>query len=43
MPAYRAWLQRVQAYDDGLEQVLDWVERVNGAIFTKFDAEFDDS
>ena len=41
VPAYRAWLQRIQAHDDGLKQVLDWVERVNGAIFTKFDAEFD--
>ena len=41
VPAYRAWLQRIQAYDDGLKQLLDWVERVNGAIFTKFDDEFD--
>ena len=41
VPAYRAWLQRIQAYDDGLRQVLDWVERVNSAIFKKFDAEFD--
>lgn len=41
VPAYRAWLQRIQAYDDGLKPVLDWVERVNGAIFTKFDAEFE--
>lgn len=30
---YRQWLQRISAYDGGLEGVLDWVERVNKRLF----------
>jgi len=41
VPPYRAWLQRIHAYESNLKKALDWVERVNGAIYTKFDAEFD--
>lgn len=41
-PAYRLWLMRIDAYEeDGLARVLDWVERVNKALFYKFDREFD--
>jgi hypothetical protein len=39
--AYRLWLQRIDAYDENLEGLLDWVERVNAALFMKFDALYD--
>ena len=38
---YRLWLQRIDAYDDNLAEVLNWVERVNTAFFRKFDALYD--
>lgn len=38
---FRLWLQRIDAYDDNLRGVLDWVERVNLALFRKFDALYD--
>ncbi|HEY9081481.1 DUF5677 domain-containing protein [Magnetovibrio sp.] len=38
---YRLWLQRIDAYDDGLKAQLDWIERVNNALFLKFDEKFD--
>lgn len=40
-PAYRLWLQRIDAYNDTLAQTLDWVERVNKALFLRFDETFD--
>lgn len=39
--AYRLWLQRIDAYEDNLRGLLDWVERVNAAVFMRFDALFD--
>lgn len=41
IPAYRTWLQRIEAEDDFLRQVLVWIERVNTKIFFKFDDYFD--
>lgn len=41
LPAFRMWLQRIGAYDDNYKRLLDWVDRVNTAIFAKFDAHFD--
>lgn len=38
---YRLWLQRIDAYDDNLCGLLDWVERVNTALFRQFDERFD--
>ena len=38
---YRLWLQRIDAYDDNLHNLLDWVERVNKALFMKFDEKYD--
>ena len=38
---FRLWLQRIDAYDDGLRNLLDWVERVNTALFRKFDDKYD--
>lgn len=40
-PAYRLWLQRIGAYEDGPAGVLDWIERVNSALFYRFDETFD--
>ena len=38
---YRLWLQRIDAYDEGLRDMLDWIERVNTALFIQFDALYD--
>lgn len=38
---FRLWLQRIDAYDDNLRNTLDWVERVNNALFMKFDQNYD--
>ncbi|WP_372922625.1 DUF5677 domain-containing protein [Roseovarius sp.] len=38
---FRLWLQRIDAYDDNLGSVLDWIERVNLALFRKFDTLYD--
>jgi len=38
---YRLWLQRIDAYDDNFKELLDWVERVNTALFVKFDENYD--
>jgi hypothetical protein len=38
---FRLWLQRIDAYDDDLGRLLDWVERVNNTLFVKFDEKFD--
>lgn len=38
---YRLWLQRIDAYDDDLKAQLDWIERVNNALFLKFDESYD--
>lgn len=40
-PAYRDWLKRIDAYDENLSGVLDWVERVNYALYRRFDETFD--
>ena len=36
-PAYRLWLRRIRAEDGGLEHVLDWSDRVNRALYRRFD------
>jgi hypothetical protein len=38
---FRLWLQRIEAYDENLRNILDWVERVNTALFMKFDETYD--
>jgi Family of unknown function (DUF5677) len=38
---FRLWLQRIDAYDENLRNVLDWVERVNKALFIQFDEKYD--
>lgn len=38
---FRLWLQRIDAYDENLRNLLDWVERVNDALFRKFDEKYD--
>ncbi|GBE44466.1 hypothetical protein BMS3Bbin10_02562 [bacterium BMS3Bbin10] len=38
---FRLWLQRIDAYDDNFKDLLDWVERVNTALFVKFDESYD--
>lgn len=39
--SFRLWLQRIEAYDENLRNILDWVERVNVALFVTFDAKYD--
>lgn len=38
---YRLWLQRIDAYDENLRKLLDWIERVNTALFRQFDERYD--
>jgi hypothetical protein len=38
---YRLWLQRIDAYDENLRKLLDWIERVNTALFRQFDEIYD--
>lgn len=38
---FRLWLQRIDAYDENFGNLLDWVERVNAALFRKFDEKYD--
>jgi hypothetical protein len=38
---YRLWLQRIDAYDKNLRKLLDWIERVNTALFRQFDEIYD--
>lgn len=38
---YRLWLQRIEAYNENFANTLDWIERVNTALFMAFDKKFD--
>jgi hypothetical protein len=38
---FRLWLERIDAYDENLRNVLDWVERVNTVLFRQFDEKYD--
>jgi hypothetical protein len=38
---FRLWLQRIDAYDENSQNLLDWVERVNTALFRQFDSRYD--
>lgn len=38
---YRLWLQRIDTYDENLRNLLDWIERVNTALFRQFDGLYD--
>jgi hypothetical protein len=38
---YRLWLERIEAYEDNLKEVFDWIERVNNRIFIMFDQRYD--
>jgi hypothetical protein len=41
-PAYRLWIRRVSIDEnDNLKRTLDWIDRVNHALFMKFDAAYD--
>ena len=35
---YRLWLQRI---DENLRKLLDWIERVNTALYRQFDEIYD--
>ena len=41
-PPFRLWLKRIGAADDYFMQVLDWIDRVNVALFRRFDDLYDD-
>ncbi|WP_102226378.1 DUF5677 domain-containing protein [Acidimangrovimonas sediminis] len=38
---FRLWLQRIDAYGDDTERLLVWIERLNAALFMKFDEMYD--
>ena len=38
---FRLWLQRIDAYDENFQNIFDWVERVNTALFRNFDDKHD--
>jgi hypothetical protein len=38
---YRLWLQRIDAYGESMRKLLDWIERVNTALFRQFDEIYD--
>lgn len=38
---FRLWLKRIEADDPNLMRALDWIDRVNTAIFHKFDEMYD--
>jgi hypothetical protein len=39
---FRLWLQRIDAYDENLRNILDWVERVNTVLFRLFDEKYNE-
>jgi hypothetical protein len=41
-PPFRLWLKRIDALDENLCGVLDWIEKVNTTLFHKFDDLFDE-
>jgi hypothetical protein len=41
-PPFRLWLERIGVYDDDLRGVLDWIDKVNAALFHRFDKLFDE-
>ncbi|MBI5016327.1 MAG: hypothetical protein HZB55_12675 [Deltaproteobacteria bacterium] len=38
---FRLWLERIEADDPSLVRALNWIDRVNTAIFRKFDETYD--
>lgn len=38
---FKLWLKRIEADDPNLIRALDWIDRVNSAIFRKFDETYD--
>jgi Family of unknown function (DUF5677) len=42
IPAYRMWLARIDAADSDATRALDWAERVNVALFVRFDELYDE-
>jgi len=38
---FRLWLKRIEADDPNLVRALDWIDRVNTAIFRRFDEAYD--
>jgi hypothetical protein len=38
---FKLWLKRIEADDPNLIRALDWIDRVNSAVFRKFDETYD--
>jgi hypothetical protein len=38
---FRLWLERIEADDPTFVYALDWIDRVNKAIFRRFDESYD--
>ncbi|POU04043.1 hypothetical protein C3369_01380 [Escherichia sp. ESNIH1] len=34
---FKLWLQRIDVYDDYIKETIEWIERVNNRLFSKFD------
>jgi hypothetical protein len=39
---FRLWLERIDAYDENIQGLLDWIEKMNALLFRKFDGMFDE-
>jgi hypothetical protein len=40
-PAYRSWVERAGLAESGLLKTLDWIDRVNAALYRRFDDLYD--
>ncbi|WP_430471689.1 DUF5677 domain-containing protein [Thalassospira lucentensis] len=38
---FRQWLQRIDAFSNELEQLLNWIENINTLLFRKFDERYE--
>jgi hypothetical protein len=39
---FRLWAQRIELYDDNTHNLLDWIDKVNGTLYSAFDKMFDE-
>lgn len=42
VPAYRLWLKRIDAFDDNFERLMSWIDKVNAALYQRFDALYEE-
>jgi hypothetical protein len=39
---FRLWTQRIDVYDENTRHLMDWIEKMNSAIYQAFDSMFDE-